>query len=247
MMKKNAFSLVEMMVVLAALAGVALLVTKLGKNTKNIQTESMESNDYNDLVRESHFIISNLKSCKVSLAGTSFQSSAISRPIANIELWTADSKGKTRVKKKLAKGEKFGSLLIEDIILEIDPEVPSPNSGDIKNTTGILKVIIAKPKSRTTLADIEHSIKLNYSVNPSNEKNTIIDCEDEHESKEKATVWCGEIQNPCGPEVIQAVAVGKFENGKFTGIFQPKVIMEGKICTAALNQPASLIACAGSP
>lgn len=247
MIKKNAFSLVEMMVVLAALAGVALLVTKLGKNTKNIQTESMESNDYNDLVRESHFLISNLKSCKVSLAGTSFQTSAISKPISNIELWTSDSKGKTRVKKKLAKGEKFGSLLIEDVILEIDPEVTASNSGDLKNTTGVLRVILTKPKSKTTLADIEHSIKLNYSTNTSNDKNTIIDCDGEHESKEKATVWCGEIQNPCGPEMIQAVAVGKFENGKFTGIFQPNTVMEGKICTAAQNHPATFTACAGSP
>jgi prepilin-type N-terminal cleavage/methylation domain-containing protein len=133
MFKNKGFTLVELMVVLAALGGVALLVTKLGKDSMNIQNESIISNDYNDLVRESHFLLSNLKACKVSLAGTHFQASAITKPVKNLELWTSDLKGTARVKKRFAKGEKFGSLQIEEVSLQLDPEGPSQNTSDIKS------------------------------------------------------------------------------------------------------------------
>lgn len=247
-MKKNkGFSLVEIMVVLAALAGVALLVTKLGKNSMSIQNESITNNDYNDLVRESHFLISNLKSCKVSLNGVTFPTSALTKPITQLELWTSDSRGLNKVKKKIAKGEKFGTLLIEDVQLAIDPVGAEQNNNPFKSTTGVLKIILAKTKTKNPLLDIDHSINLNFSSHQTEDKSTLVDCEEEHESKEKASVWCGRIQNPCGPEIVSVVAIGKYIDGKFTGIFQAAALSDFKLCTSAVNHPAEFTVCQVSP
>ncbi len=231
------------MVVLAALAGVALLVTKLGKSSMEIKNESIVSNDYNDLVRESHFLISNLKACKVSLAGTLFVPSLKPESIPNLELWTADSKGLNRVKKKFFRSEKFNSLQIEDVSLIIDPTSPIVSSVDIQHSTGTLKISLMKTKSKNPPNDIEQTIDLNYMVNPTTRKAEIIDCESSIDSKENALVWCGTIQNPCGTESIQVVGIGKYVEGKFTGIFQPTTMIDAKICNAAVNHPASFSKC----
>lgn len=248
-MKKKGFSLVEIMVILGALGGVALLVTKIGNNTMNIKNESTVSNDYNDLVRETHFLLSNLKACKVSLGGLSFNAANRNLPLTDLELWTADSSGTKRIQKKFSKGEKFGSLQIQDVSLTLDPEseVTSAtgnfsNTIGSQNTTGVLKVSIVKPKVKNTIVDIEHSVNLTYTFSQTDQINTIIDCEDKKEIAENM-VWCGSIQNPCGPEIFPAVAIGRYKNGKFTGIFQPTGLVEGKICTGALNYPVALALC----
>lgn len=246
------FSLVELMVVLAALAGVALLVTKLGKSSANLQSEAAVTRDYGDLVRESHFLLTNSKSCKVSLAGTRFNSNDLTKPISNIELWTSDAKGTRRDKKRFAKSEKNGVLQIDDISLEIskDFSTPLPNGTDsIQGTTAVVKISLVKPKVNSSnpnlVANIEHSVNLTFSTNPTTKTSTIIDCEDiSLNAKENAKVWCGTVQNPCGPEQIKAVAIGKFENGKFTGVFEPsEPIGDIKFCHGAINQAATLTPC----
>lgn len=254
-MKKSGFSLVEIMVILGALGGVALLVTKLGNNSMSIKNESVVTNDYNDLVREAHFLIANQKACKVSLAGLEFTPSEKIFSLPNIELWASDSRGEKRVTKKFAKGEKFAGLQIEDVTLTLDPVLEESagvvaasasannDSNEIKNTTGFLKISIIKPKTKNSIVDIEHSINVNYSINKTSGAATIIDCGDKREALEN-TVWCGPIQNPCGTEVFAAVAVGRYKNGKFTGVLQPTGLVEGKICKGAVNHPANLTACA---
>lgn len=245
-MKNKGFSLVEIMVILGALGGIALLVTKLGKNTMNIKNESMISNDYNDLVRETHFLLANSKACKISLAGTTFRTSETETPIKNLEIWTSDSKGLKRVKKKLAKEEKFASIIIEDVSLQMDP-ITATDSGKIQNTTGLVRISLVKTKGKTPLADIEHSINLNVSTNKEDGKSTIVDCEEDFSAKEKTKVWCGIVQNPCGTETFQAVAVGRYEDGKFTGTLAPSTLIEAKICTGAINIPATLTPCGLTP
>ncbi|MFA6237938.1 MAG: hypothetical protein WC635_11460 [Bacteriovorax sp.] len=245
-MKNKGFSLVEIMVILGALGGIALLVTKLGKNTMNIKNETMISNDYNDMVREAHFLLANSKSCKVSLAGTTFRTSEATTPLKNLEFWTSDSKGQKRVKKKLAKDEKFASIQIEDVTLQLDP-ITSTDGGKIQNTTGLVKISLVKSKNKTPLADIEHSINLNISTNKEDGKSTIVDCEEDFSAQEKTKVWCGIVQNPCGSETFQAVAVGRYEDGKFTGILQPTTVVEGKICSGAVNFTATLTPCGMNP
>jgi prepilin-type N-terminal cleavage/methylation domain-containing protein len=241
-MAKKGFSLVEIMVVLAALAGVALLVTKLGQNSQVIQNESLVTNDYNDLVRETHYLMDNLKSCKISLQEITFSSDNLS--LDNIELWTADSKGVNRNVKKISKKEKYKNLLIENVSIKID-EADDQNISDklIKQTTATLKVAVTKGKTKIQTPDIEHSFSMNYSFDPLKKEGKIIDCDPLGARQNQVRIWCGEIVNPCGSETLEVVAIGKFSDGKFTGTFQPVSNLLDKICLAAKDHPAKFSEC----
>lgn len=247
-MKDKGFSLVELMVVMAALGGVALLVTKLGRESMSLQTEAAYTRDYNDLVRESRFLISNSKSCKASLAGTSFDPKDPTRTIKRVELWT-HGKNASREKKKFSARTKIGILEIEDITLTLSDDLQTPTSAEeILNTSGVLKISLSKSKGdkeSNPPQDIEQSINIGYSVDPASGKNKIVSCDNPSEPvvKESVKVWCGSVLNPCGSDMVQAVAVGKYENGKFTGVFEPAGLTDAKICKAATNQPATLSAC----
>ena len=117
---RKGYSLVEIMVVLAALAGVALLVTKIGQNSQSIQNEVVLMNDYNELVRETHFLMGNPQSCKVSLEGVIFSTQEFAKEVSILELWTSDSKGLTKKKKLISKNEKYKNLVFDNILLKID-------------------------------------------------------------------------------------------------------------------------------
>ena len=247
-MKDKGFSLVELMVVMAALGGVALLVTKLGRESMSLQTEAAYTRDYNDLIRESRFLISNPKSCKASLAGVLFNPKDPSRILKRVELWT-HGKNESREKKKFSTHTKIGILEIDDITLTLSDDLQTPATADaILNTTGVLKISLSKSKGdkeSNPPQDIEQSINISYSLDPASGKNKILSCENtsEAESKDAVKIWCGTVLNPCGSDMVQAVAVGKYENGKFTGVFEPAGLTESKICKAATNQPATLSAC----
>ena len=247
-MKDKGFSLVELMVVMAALGGVALLVTKLGRESMSLQSEAAFTRDYNDLVRESRFLISNPKSCEASLAGTLFNPKDPTRTVKRIELWT-HGKNESREKKKFSIHSKIGILEIEDITLTFSDDLQTPTSADtVLNTTAVLKISLIKSKVEKDTnppQDIEQSINISYTGDPDSGKNKIVSCENAGEpvAKEMVKIWCGSVQNPCGSEMVQAVAVGKYENGKFTGVFEPAGLTDAKICKAAINQPATLSAC----
>lgn len=243
MLSKKGFSLVELMVILAALGGIALLVTKLGRNSVSIQNEAIVANDYNDLNREAHFLIENPKSCKVSLEGTVFQLNSNPIIIKKLELWSADSRGLRRKKKKYSSSEKVGSLTIEDISLALDKEANTKIESDIQSTTGTLKISLAKMKSKFPLSDIEQSINISFKTDINTGTSTIINCENISDKKGLPQVWCGEIQNPCGAERLQVVAVGNYEEGKFTGVLESSVLTDVKYCHSAVKFPANFRPC----
>lgn len=241
---KKGYSLVEIMVVLAALAGVALLVTKIGQNSQNIQNESIVMNDYNELVRDTHFLMGNAQSCKVSLEGVTFKTVDYKSEIPNIELWTADSKGLSKKKKLVSKGEKFKTLTIENVTLKIDePSVMNLPDGALVNTTAGLKITMGKERPKYKLGDIEHNFNINFIYNAAKGEGVIVDCGSSSAEDRQFSVWCGNLTNPCGTESAEVVAIGKYKNGKFTGIFQ--LVKEGseKFCLAARNHDASLRRC----
>jgi hypothetical protein len=251
-MKNNSgVSFVELLFVLAALGGISLIVTNLGKSSASLQNAAVITRDYNDIVRESHFLLSNSNFCKASLSGLTFKAEDVKRPLSNIELWTSDDKGEKRVQKRFATSAKIGSLLIESITLRLAKNFSIPiNSRGvvIQGTTGIIKIELTRTKagaSAKMISDIEQTINLTVSSDQSTGQSTILDCGDSNaNNKENSKVWCGTVLNPCGSENIQSVAIGKYENGKFTGIFEPILsISETKICHGAVNQPAILAPC----
>lgn len=242
---KKGFSLVEIMLVLAALGGVALLVTKLGKNTMEIQTGSFVMNDYNDLVRDAHFLMADPKSCKVSLGGVTFPPSGTIGTVENVEIWKSDSKGINKIKKVIAQSEKFKKLTIERISLSVDTTFGKISSvKEIHSTTGTLKIKAVSQNSKIVFEEIEHNLNLNVNIDLISNKGTIVNCDDPiSDEKSLGRVWCGLIVNPCGAETLEVVGVGHYKNGLFTGIFQPKNNIDYKLCTSARNHPATFSSC----
>ncbi len=242
---KKGFSLVEIMLVLAALGGVALLVTKLGKSTMEIQNGSLIMNDYNDLVREAHFLLADSKSCQASLAGLTFVPNSKDGLIKDIELWKSDSKGFNKVKKIIAKTEKYKSLNIEEMTLSLDEvSLTGTKSLEPQNTTGTFKIKVNTQSGRTPLSEIEHHLSINFSVDPVTNLAKIINCDSALVSdRSVAKVWCGTLVNPCGTETLSVVGVGRFLNGQFTGVFQSTTPVDFKVCGAAKNHPANLNSC----
>lgn len=241
---KKGYSLVEIMVVLAALAGVALLVTKIGQNSQSIQNEAVVMNDYNELVRETHFLMGNPGSCKISLEGTIFSTQDYSKEITAVELWQADSRGMARKKKLISRNEKFKGLMIENVTLKIDePNLNTFPDGALIRTTASLKVTLKKEKVKNQLNDIEHNFNLNFFYNATKKEGVIADCGLNPTDDKQASVWCGSLVNPCGSEQAEVVAIGRYQNGKFTGIFQPQRETTEKFCLGAKNHDASFRRC----
>ena len=243
---KKGFSLVEIMLVLAALGGIALLVTKLGKSTMEIQNNSLVMNDYNDLVRDTHFLLADSKSCKVSLQNLQFKVNEKNHLIDNVELWKADSKGVSKIKKIVSKSEKFKSLTIENVNLVIDDfSVSQKDTTDVIGTTSTLKVKVAMNSGRVSLSEIEHNLNISFKIDPNTSVATILNCDQvaSNEASTSAKVWCGTLVNPCGNEIINAVGIGQFKSGLFTGNFQSLSVVDFKICTAAKNHPANFKTC----
>lgn len=241
---KKGYSLVEIMVVLAALAGVALLVTKIGQNSQSIQNEAVVMSDYNELVREVHFLMANPNSCKVSLEGVSFSVLDFSKSITGIELWSADSRGKVRKKKLVSKNEKFKSLAIEDTFLTIDapPTLSFPDGAKVKSTAS-LKITLGKEKIKNQLSEIEHNFYVNFVYNAAKNEAVITDCGGGALEDKEANVWCGSLANPCGTEKAEVIGIGRYQDGKFTGIFQPVADTTEKFCLAAKNHDAAFKRC----
>lgn len=241
---RKGYSLVEIMVVLAALAGVALLVTRIGQNSQNIQNESIVMNDYNELVREAHFLMGNPQSCKVSMEGVSFSTQDYSKEISGIELWAADSRGMARKKKLVSKSEKFKGLTVENISLKIDePGISQFPDGALIRTTASLKIVLGKEKVKNKISDIEHNFNINFIYNAAKKEGVIADCGINPADDRQASVWCGSLVNPCGSEQAEVVGIGRYQNGKFTGIFQTAKETTEKFCLAARNHDASLRRC----
>lgn len=250
--KRNGFSLVELMMIMAALGGVALLVSKLAKNSMNVQSDAMSSTEYFDLIRESQFIISDLNSCKVSLANTTFKGSTIEKAINGIELWTADTSGEKRAEKKFSQNQKIGKLEVKNITLSIPGHLSKEDFPEgTHSTNALLKISVSKTNSNneaTPLKDIQQSVYITFSTDSSG-TSTIVNCEKlDSESKEIAKVWCGTLQNPCGIEIISVVAIGKYEKEKFTGIFYPTdANYTARVCPGVVAYQANLKPCNATP
>jgi prepilin-type N-terminal cleavage/methylation domain-containing protein len=111
----HGFSLVELMIAISVMSGIAIVVMKLGTNMSSIQADAFTSVDYVSLRREVDFLLSQPKSCNASLVGLAFHGASIKgTPIKGVELWTGDEFG-TRSRKRVYKDQKFGKLTIDEI------------------------------------------------------------------------------------------------------------------------------------
>ncbi len=231
------------MVILAALGGVALIVTKLGKNSMNIQGEAQESSEYADLAREAHFLISDPDSCRATLQGKKIKLGQ-SPIINNLEIWSAGASANEKGVKKISPG-KLNKLEIGSISLTftgMTKEIVRPGTHTAKGefkVTGI-KSIGAPEKS---FSDLKHSLHLTVVTDAFGET-SIINCERyEQGSTEQARVWCGSVSNGCVPTGVNIMGIGKYIDGKFSGVVHALDSVTILNCPAFIDQPATLNVC----
>ncbi len=243
----SAYSLVELMVVLAALAGVALIVTKLGKDSIEIQNESMITNDYNDLVREAHFLIGNERHCKVNFNGLTFELSpkVVKEKMAKLHL--ANPEKDVIGQLKFESGKKYKNLVLDEMFISIYPNINETYRAQGEyQTTAIVSIVPKKSTIQVETPVIEHSIYLNYKVSDDLKKAVILNCQSGVDQKVIAKVWCGTLKNPCGQSDLDIVGIGTYAKGLFSGTFEvteQSIMTSEKICKSAVQYAADLKPC----
>jgi type II secretory pathway pseudopilin PulG len=88
--RKKGFSLVEIMLVVAGVAGLALVVMQLSKNSAKTQTDSLNFADYIALKSEVDNFFNNDYDCTVTLKDLTFRGSTIKDTPVIVELWHGD-------------------------------------------------------------------------------------------------------------------------------------------------------------
>lgn len=172
-MKRNGFTLVEIIVAIALLGAVSVGVMTLIKSMQKGQSEAIGNSDYLDVKREVQFLIGSSNSCKVSLGNPgseiTFNGSSIQTvPISGIELWSADNAG-VRSQKKYYSGQKIGKINIVSIELTMPDYTSGVNfsSGTNQSFKGLLTVKSNKVTmgASKNMPDITQSINVTFDTN----------------------------------------------------------------------------------
>jgi type II secretory pathway pseudopilin PulG len=119
---KIGFSLVEMMLAVGAMAGVALVVMQLSKTTAQTQVDAQSTLEYMQLTSQLSSMFANDYDCIASFKDVTFNGSSIKATPIDIELWYGDQLG-ARTRKFLsgtdANFKKFGKIYISSLQLSM--------------------------------------------------------------------------------------------------------------------------------
>lgn len=169
MLKKNGFTLVEVMIALALLGGASVIFMQLNRNVEKEQSNAFGKSDYLDMKREIEFYLSDEASCRASFAEPNseiiFEGSSIKNtPVGNLEIWTADSNGK-RSNLKFKAGQNYGKIKLQSINFSM----PDHNSGQnfpantVTSFRGEIKIKTDRKILDKTKSDQDITIPLNVS------------------------------------------------------------------------------------
>lgn len=164
-LNSSGLTLVELMMVAGALAGVALIVMQLNKEMLKTQNDATSNYDYIQLQSEVNFIISDANSCSASLSGVTFNGASIrSTPVNGIELWTANQTG-GRSRKKIYTGQTYGKTTTSSLSLSMPDytagvNFPQGTNQSFKAELQITgsKVSMGKSKSFSTITQPLHVV-----------------------------------------------------------------------------------------
>lgn len=169
--KKSGFSLVEIMVALGLIGGLAMVVMQVMKSSNKGQIDVMNFADYSSLRDEAIFLINNSNACKASLAGFTFNGSTIgATPKTGVELWGADQDG-NRTTKKFFTNAKFGKTEIEKITFSMPDYTAGTNWAQGTGQSFTAQLVISGKKSNMgnvkAFNDIKKSITVSFDTDAS--------------------------------------------------------------------------------
>lgn len=171
---KSGFSLVEMMLAVGALAGVALVVMQLSKNTASTQVDATNTADYMQMRAQVDSMFTNDYDCTASLKGVTFKGSTIKLTPILVEIWHGDQDA-NRSRKFLSSADpvykKIGKLTINSISLTM-PDYTAPGNfpaGNDEVFKGEIQIIGEKIKLAKTsaFANITKMINITFDTDAS--------------------------------------------------------------------------------
>jgi prepilin-type N-terminal cleavage/methylation domain-containing protein len=161
---KKGFTLVEVIIAVAILGGIALGVMSLMKNMYKGQSDLTGSADLLDLRREITYIFEDNVNCGVSLKGTVFRGDSINMtPIENLEIWNADEAG-NKLSKKFFQNQNYGKLTIDKISFFIPSHTTNVNWPEANGQTANGTITIEGKKNLLGTIKPFKSIKTNIKV-----------------------------------------------------------------------------------
>jgi prepilin-type N-terminal cleavage/methylation domain-containing protein len=112
------FSLVELMIAVGAMAGIALVVMQISKNSASTQVVAFNTSDFISLKAKIETMMLNDFDCKASLKDITFKATQLKSTPLNVELWNGDQVGAR--KSKFISGtdsnfKKFGKIAISSV------------------------------------------------------------------------------------------------------------------------------------
>jgi hypothetical protein len=128
--RKNGFSMIELMIMIGAVAGIALVVMQLSKSTAQSQADAFSMADYITLKTEVDNFFNNDFDCTTTLKDVAFKGSTIKANPIELELWHGDQ-FQTKVRKFLSGTDKaanrYGKLNISSVTFNMPDYSGSSN------------------------------------------------------------------------------------------------------------------------
>lgn len=190
MNKEKGFSLVEILVAVAIVAGVGLMVMKLTENMRGAENRSVGIMDARETLAEIRTILENEKFCRLSLVDpngqeVTWRKSDIDDPSKDpglpVELWTGNVEGTKRIRKMFYDGLEQGKTRIHSIRLFMNNTIgPEDYPSGIRTDLGTVRVTYSfqgtNPQGGQRTMSRDFLIYVNFKTNSSYES-TILGCE----------------------------------------------------------------------
>lgn len=232
-MKKNGFSLVELLIGAGLLSALGIGFMTYFKNSSQSQNELLNSFEVIDLKHDIHFYLADDKSCSASLQGLTFKGSTIKNtPINNIEIWSGDQNS-AKVTKRLYSGLMRGRVKINSISLNMPDYTAGVNFPQGINQNFKAQIVFKLTKSNFSkiknVDDINYILNLFFNTDSSG-NSTIAGCEatlSSNSNNKFFTIW----GNSTCPPGFNTLKTGKSFSSSITGAGSPGSDM---ICSSGI-------------
>lgn len=181
-MNKRGFSLIELMLIIGAIAGIALVVMQISKNSARTQADAFSLSDYFTLKSEVDNFFSNDFDCTASLKDLTFKGSTIKDTPLEVELFHGDQlQAKTRkfLSSTDATTKRYGKLDISSVNLSMPDYSGNANFPQGNNESFKAEIKIEGEKNKmgksTSFQAIKKTIRLNFDT-ASNGESKITSC-----------------------------------------------------------------------
>jgi len=165
--KQSGFSLLEMIMITGAIAGIAMIVMQLTKNTATTQGDAFSIADYISLRSEVDNLFNNGYDCTASFKDLDFKGSTIGKEPIEVELWHGDQDNK-KLRKFLSSADnkfnKYGKLNIASISMTMPDYSKTEDFPQGTDEVFKAEISVELEKNKTTKSKTYSAIKRSITI-----------------------------------------------------------------------------------